>query len=92
MSEGVIKTPDIQHIADEGARIYERIKERYEPHEKGKFLAIEVESGNAYLGTTSAEALVAAKQHDPGKMFYVVKIGFDVSETLAEYLLETRQA
>ncbi len=85
--EILLKSVDIQEIADKGTKIYETIKVDYEPQETGKFLAIEVESGKAYLAETSAEAVSKAKSSHPNKVFYVVKIGYDVAQTLAEYFL-----
>ncbi len=82
--EELIKNADIQRIAEEGAKIYEQIKINYDPGEKGKFLAIDIDSKRAYLGNTSAEALELARQNHSNKVFYVVKIGFDVAETLAQ--------
>lgn len=82
-NEELIKKADIQKIAKEGAKIYEQIKVNYEPKEKGKFLAIDIDSKNAYLGHTSAGALELARQNHPNKIFYVIKIGFDVAETTA---------
>lgn len=87
-SNYLIKKADIQHIAEEGAKIYERIKINYDPKERGKFLAIEIESKQTYLGNTSAEALELARQKHPDKVFYVAKIGFDVAETAARALLK----
>ncbi|PIP63998.1 hypothetical protein CO083_04745 [Candidatus Roizmanbacteria bacterium CG_4_9_14_0_8_um_filter_34_12] len=75
---------NIQIIADKGSKIYQKIKSRYEPKENGKFLAIDVESENAYLANTSADALVLAKKGHSDKIFYVVKIGFDTAETIAK--------
>lgn len=77
-------TVNIQKIAEEGSKIYKRIKSKYSK-KKGKFLAIDIESRKVYLGATSAEALVLAKKNHPDKIFYVVKIGFDAAETIAEY-------
>ncbi len=83
----LLKNINIQEIADKGTQIYEGIKSNYEPKENGRFLAIEVESGKAYLANTSAEAIVKAKESHPDKFFYLVKIGYDAAETLAEYFL-----
>jgi hypothetical protein len=82
--EGLIKTTDIQKIARKGAKIYEKVKNKYDPKEIGKFLAIDIDSEDIYLGDTSAEALELAKEQHPDKVFYVVKIGFDVAETMAK--------
>lgn len=85
MNDELLNQVNIQHIAEEGSKIYETLKNNYDPKEKGKFLAIDIESGKAYLGVTSAEALEKARQSHPNKIFYVVKIGFDFAESMAEY-------
>ncbi|MFH0886670.1 MAG: hypothetical protein V1843_00735 [bacterium] len=87
----LLKDADIQKIAEKGEKIYERLKIKYEPRENGKFLAIDVDSGNEYLGNTSAEALELARSKHPNKIFYVVKIGFDVVETMAKSYIEKHQ-
>lgn len=84
MSEELIKKADIQKIADEGTKIYQCIKTDFEPHQNGKFLAIDIDSKKAYLGNTSAEALELARESHPHKVFYVVKIGFNFAEMLAK--------
>lgn len=89
-NEDLIKQVDIQRIAEEGAKIYEQVKAKYDPQEKGKFLAIDIESKDVYLGTTSAEALELAREQHPNKVFYVVKIGFDVAETMAQSFTESK--
>lgn len=84
MSNGdLIKQTDIQKIAEEGAKIYEKIKGRYEIDDKGKFLAIDIETEDAFLGNISSEAVELAKRSHPDKVFYVVKIGFSSAEILA---------
>jgi len=90
-NEELIKKADIQKIANDGAKIYAQIKINYDPKEKGKFLAIEIDSKNVYLGNTSAEALELARQNHPNKVFYVVKIGFDVAETMAQCFTESKK-
>jgi len=81
----ITKPANIQQIADKGIALYEKLKSRYEANEKGKFLAIEVDSGKAYLGLTGADALETARKNHPDKIFYLVKIGFDFAESMAEY-------
>lgn len=89
--EDLIKQADIQKIAEEGSKIYDKIKVNYDPKERGKFLAIDIDSEKAYLGNTSAEALELARQNHPDKVFYVVKIGFDVAETMARsFMADTK--
>jgi hypothetical protein len=80
----LIKKADIEKIAREGAKIYEQMKNKYEPKENGKFLAIDIDSKNAYFANTSADALDKARNNHPHKVFYVVKVGFEAAETMAQ--------
>ena len=89
-TEELIKKADLQKIATEGANIYNQIKVNYDPKEIGKFLAIDIDTKKAYLANTSAEAVVLARQNHPNKVFYVVKIGFDVAETMARSFAENK--
>lgn len=89
-NDELIKKADIQKIAEEGSKIYDQVKVEYDPKEVGKFLAIDIESEQTYLGDTSAEALELARQNHPNKVFYVVKIGFDVAETMARSFADSK--
>lgn len=81
--EELLRNTDLQRMAEEGAKIYEEIKIQYEPQESGKFLAIDIETRRAFLGETSSDAVEKAREAIPDKVFYVVKIGHSVAETLA---------
>ena len=82
-SEALIKKANIQQIAEQGAKIYDEIKINFEPKENGKFLAIDVETRDPFLGSTSSEAVELARKAHSDTVFYVVKIGHSVAETLA---------
>ena len=84
--EDLIKNADLEKIATNGALIYEGIKSKYEENSIGKFLAIDIDSKDQYVASTSAEAVVQARTAHPNKVFYVVKIGFDAAETLANMI------
>ncbi|TRZ77318.1 hypothetical protein D4R87_02995 [bacterium] len=88
MENKLFEQVDIEKIANEGEKIYENIKADYDPKEKGKFLAIEIDSQDVFLENSSSEALQLAKQKYPDKVFYVVKIGYDSIETMAKSILE----
>ena len=77
---------DIGKIAKEGTLIYDQVKSKYETDSKGEFLAIDIDSRNTYLAPTSAEAVTKAREAHPGKVFYVVKIGYDAAETLTSFV------
>ena len=84
MDEDLIKKVDIEKLADEGEKIYEEIKSKYEPQDIGKFLAIEVDSKDVFIGERSSEAVEKAKKVHPNKMFFVVKIGYSANEILSK--------
>ena len=83
MEEDLTKKVDIEKLADEGEKIYEKIKAKYEPQDVGKYLAIEVDSKDVYLAENTADAVLAAKKVHPDKMFFVVKIGYSANEILS---------
>ena len=87
MSNKELMKANIQKISESGSRIYEKIKKDYDPKEKGKFLAIEIESEDVFIGSSSMEVLERAKEKYPDKIFYVVKIGYDSIETIAKKIL-----
>jgi|SRR3989344_2614035 len=85
----LIKNADLEKIATQGSLIYQSVKTKYEENDMGKFLAIDIDSRDLYLASTSAEAVIAARKEHPGKAFYVTKIGFDAAETMANLRLAT---
>ncbi|MCX6751594.1 MAG: hypothetical protein NT161_02390 [Candidatus Nomurabacteria bacterium] len=87
-TEELIKKADLQKIVAEGARIYNQIKDKYEPKENGKFLAIDIDSKDVYFAETSADAVDLARKSHPKKVFYVAKIGFEAAETMARMFFE----
>lgn len=83
-NDELIKKSDIQKIAAKGAKIYEKVKNNYEPQNNGKFLAINVDNGDIFLADNSSEAVEKARQKYPKKVFYVVKIGYSATEIMAK--------
>jgi len=86
-SEELLKSADLERIAREGALIYQSVKSKHEPVSTGKFLAIDIDSRDQYVASSSAKAVVEARKAHPNKVFYVVKIGFDAAETLANLIV-----
>lgn len=82
-NDDLIKKADIEAIAEKGAKIYKRIKKKYEPKHNGKFLAIDPESGNAYMAKFTSDAVEQGRKEHPNTVFYVVKIGFSAAEQFA---------
>lgn len=70
-----LKIPQTEELAQKGQEIYERLKSELEPAKNGWYVAIEVTSGQYFLGETTEEALEEAKKVFPDKLFYVMRIG-----------------
>ncbi len=76
-----------QEIARKGEEIYQKeLKEKLEKEYIGKFVAIEVESGEYFLGETQMEATTKARKKFPDKITYLVKIGFPAVITMSNRL------
>jgi hypothetical protein len=64
-------------IADLGQQIYdERLRKKLERRYKGKIVAIEVESGDYFVGDTIHEATEKGRQKYPDSVFYSVRVGY----------------
>lgn len=62
--------------AQRGEAIYRQfLRDKLEPMHKGEFVAIEPDSGDYFLGKTSLEAILKARQKHPDKVFHVIRIG-----------------
>ena len=83
-TEELLKQADIQKISSEGADIYESLKMKYEPTHNGKFLAIDIDSKDVYLADDGAQAVELARQAHPNKVFYLIKIGHETAEAVAQ--------
>ncbi len=64
-----------EEMGEKGEEIYENIKAKLELKCKGEFVAIDIDSGDYFLGKTLREADEKARDKYPNKVFYVVRIG-----------------
>lgn len=70
-----VSTPN--KIVQEANRIYkENFKEDFERNHKGKYAAIDVRTGHAYLGSSSDDALRKARKAAPRGVFHLIRVGF----------------
>lgn len=64
-------------IVREGEKIYKkRYKRIFEEEFKGKVVAIEVESGEAFIGENVLDAWVKAKEKYKENEFFFVRVGY----------------
>lgn len=66
----------VKNVVKKGEEIYKKkIKSIVLPDHISKFVAIEVNSGNYFLGNSIMEAIKNGKKKYPNRIFHVVKIG-----------------
>ena len=69
--------PNPSEMAAAGEKIYqERYKAAYEKEHAGKYVAINVRSGNATIGDTPEAAMNAARTEAGDGMFHLIRVGF----------------
>lgn len=71
-----IRTANKYEIAEKGEQLYEKIKEVLEPEHKGEIVAINVNTGDYFLGKTPQEAEKKARERFPDEVFYIKRVGY----------------
>lgn len=67
-------------------RIYEeRLKSELEPDHNGEILAVEVESGDYFLGCSEVEAYKKATKKHPDKKFAFLRVGFKATHFVGAF-------
>jgi hypothetical protein len=61
---------------DKGKELFQKLDAELREQYYGKFMAIDAESGDYFLGATMIEADTQARAKYPGKVFYVGRIGY----------------
>lgn len=65
----------LEEVFERGEAIYDaKYRESYERDHMGMLVAIDIRSQRAYLGTTSGEALVAARKDSPHGVFHLMRV------------------
>lgn len=81
-----IKRKRTPHSTEELERLgkirYEKIRGELEAHHHGGFVMIEVDSGDYFVGSTPQAALDHAQAAHPGKVFYLIRIGYKAAHKL----------
>ncbi len=73
---GAPNSTNPKDIAERGETIYkEKYRQKYEEEHLGKFVVIEVGSGQAYLGDTPDAAFETAREESPQGLFHLIKVG-----------------
>jgi len=69
------ETLDNRGMAEKAKAIYEKIKDGLEAEHKGEVVAIDIESGDYFLGKTGLEAARRARARYPNRIPYIIRIG-----------------
>lgn len=80
-----IATIKPEEFVQKGKEIYDKIKGKLEKEARGKFMAIEVDSGKYYIDKDQIKAFKKARKDFPKKIFYFVRIGFPAVITHSSY-------
>ena len=67
----------IENKIPKGNIIFDKINKILSAKYKGKLVAIEVESGDYFIGDSGLEACKKAREKYPDKIFVVKRIGFE---------------
>jgi hypothetical protein len=68
-------TENVEELIKKANIIYNNKKTELEPLHNGKYVAIEVDSEETFIGDTRDEAVLNAKNRFPEKIFFVKRIG-----------------
>lgn len=80
-----------EDFIERGKRLYdERLRDELGPENAGRFLAVEPDSENYFLGDTDVEALTAAREAMPGSLFYLVRVGYETAHSIGGHALSRR--
>ena len=71
------KLLDKEEFTKKGKAIYKKLKPKFKK-DKGKIVAIEVESGNYFIGDDELDAAQKARSKFPDKIFVFFRIGYPV--------------
>jgi len=61
---------------------YNEVKDDLESDYFGKYIMIEVDSGDYFIGDTDKEAYLKAKREYPDKIFHLIKVGYKAAHKL----------
>jgi hypothetical protein len=66
-------------IADDAKEVYQALKARLEADHLDDFVAIEPKSKSHFIGKTSIEAAMAAKEAFPDRKSFLIRIGHEAA-------------
>ena len=71
-----ITSINVNDFSKRAHTIYEKIRQGVEVKHRGKFLALEPDSGEYFLGDDELGAINNGKAKYPDKLFYLFRVGY----------------
>lgn len=68
--------PNTREISREGQRILDSLQDQLGEEDHGKFIAIDVDSKDYFLGDSAVDATNKAREKHPGKVFFLGRVGY----------------
>jgi hypothetical protein len=66
-----------------GKDYYDRfLRDKLEPEHKGKFLALDIETGDYEMDADEMAAIDRARARMPGKIFYILRVGYRTADRI----------
>lgn len=82
-----------EEVAGRGKEIYEKnIKERVEPHEKGKFVVIDIETGEYEIDESDLAATKRALAKRPEAVLHGIRVGYRTAHNLGGRITIVRES
>ena len=70
-------SPELAEVVRRGQQLYaERLRPVLEPGQDGRFIAIEPDSGDYFLGDTALEAIKALRRTYPDQLACLLRVGY----------------
>lgn len=69
-------------LVPRGEAIYDRMKAEVEVIHRGKFMAIDVDSGDYEIDAEDIDAISRLRERHPERMSYLVRIGFPAAYSM----------
>jgi len=77
----MIGSPDVHEISKKGRELLDLIPDELKEKHFGQFIAIEVDTGEYFIGKTAIEATRKARAKYPGKIFFLGRLGYKTAYT-----------
>ena len=81
------QTPvNLEEFSKKSLEYYKQVRQKLENEAMSKFVALDYETSQYWLGETASEALIGAKKRFPNKLFYLLQVGSPSTFSVQSFL------